>query len=736
MNERPEASERERLAIEARARTEEVVDTYRARRTALERRLPELYAGAGLARQWSATIAGSRAWDLVSRLAKGEPRRARTREARTLERERAAFYRLARRADALDRGLPARLGLAARRLVQRRRGVAPASRARVRPRGPAPGDPPRLARGSIRGARVEVLLHCSPRNLPLALRTWWRSRRRGCRLRLVPDLGAPGEALAAAVERAGARVIVIVSNAEPVSPDWLDRLLEPLDVDRSVGAVAAGPAGWRLDWSAGLPRLDAAPSGSDFPGGSCLSFRRGAVDAGAFRGYRGSLRGVELSLALEAGGLAVARATEVRTTEPAAGVACEADLHELLRRHGPALRRRALRGLLLDGRRALRVSLAPELAPFAEKLAALGWERAGDPDVRLTLEDGSLAADWLCSGERFAARLELDPLRAQLKPEALRDALLPTLERPSICVRTARAGGDTLLASALCRRLASLGHVAMLEERSRKGDPRAACLDVALAIQGWSLPDPQPGQLNLVWQISHPDAVSPAELNRYDCVLVASRLEAARLSRLLGAPVEVMPQFTDPEGFFPEPDPSVAHGLLFVGNWRGVFRRIVWDALSAGLEPVLYGRGWARLAPRQARAERVSLDELRRLYSSCGILLADHWDDMRARGFVANRLYDALACEAFVICDRVAGFDAELGDVVETYSGPAELREKVEYWLARADARRERARRGRELVLERHTADHRARQLLSAIEGVSGRAGAPAGVRSDGGSGP
>src|SRR5215211_2243657 len=581
-------------------------------------------------------------------------------------------------------------------------------------RGFAPGDPPRLARGSIRGARVEVLLHCSPRNLPLALRTWWRSRRRGCRLRLVPDLGAPGEALAAAVERAGARVIVIVSNAEPVSPDWLDRLLEPLDVDRSVGAVAAGPAGWRLDWSAGLPRLDAAPSGSDFPGGSCLSFRRGAVDAGAFRGYRGSLRGVELSLALEAGGLAVARATEVRTTEPAAGVACEADLHELLRRHGPALRRRALRGLLLDGRRALRVSLAPELAPLAEKLAALGWAPAGDPDVRL----------------------ELDPLRAQLEPEALRDALFATLERPSICVRTARAGGDALLASSLCRRLASLGHVAMLEERSSKGDPRAACLDVALAIQGRSLPDPQPGQLNVVWQISHPDAVSPAELNRYDCVLVASRLEAARLSRLLGAPVEVMPQFTDPEGFFPEPDPSVAHGLLFVGNWRGVFRRIVWDALSAGLEPVLYGRGWARLAPRQARAERVSLDELRRLYSSCGILLADHWDDMRARGFVANRLYDALACEAFVICDRVAGFDAELGDVVETYSGPAELREKVEYWLARADARRERARRGRELVLERHTADHRARQLLSAIEGVSGRAGAPAGVRSDGGSGP
>ncbi len=230
--------------------------------------------------------------------------------------------------------------------------------------------------------------------------------------------------------------------------------------------------------------------------------------------------------------------------------------------------------------------------------------------------------------------------------------------------------------------------------------------------------------------------MSPAELDRYDCVLVASRLEAERLSLALEAPVELMPQFTDPEAFFPEPDGSVAHELLFVGNWRGVFRRVVWDALSAGLRPALYGRGWARLAPGHARAERVSPDELRRLYSSCGILLADHWDDMRAGGFVANRLYDALACEAFVVCDEVAGIDAELGDAVDTYRGPAELRAKVEHWLAHPDERRQRARRGRELVLERHTAEHRARQLLAAIERLSRPAGAAAGARSGGGSAP
>jgi hypothetical protein len=561
---------------------------------------------------------------------------------------------------------------------------------------------------------VDVLLHCRPRDLPLALRTWRRSRGSGRRFRLVPEIGAAGEPLAAAIARAGGNVIVVVSNAAPVSPDWLDRLVQPLSEDPGMGAVAAGPAGWRLDWGSGMPRLSADPDG-DFPGGSCMAIRPGAVDADAFRGYRGSLRGVELSLALEARALATARATDV-LIEPAVSVAGEGDLHELLRRHGPALRRRALRGLLLGRRRALRVALAPELAALADGCASLGWEVAGDPDVRLALEEDSLAADWLCSGERFAARLEVDLARATREPGALREALLATIERPSVCVRTARPGGDAMLAASLCRRLARLGHTALIEQRSSAGDARAACLDAALAIQGWELPDPRPGQLNLVWRISHPDAVSEAELDRYDGVLVASGPDAARLSRVLEVPLEVMPQFTDPEAFFPEPDPSVAHELLFVGNWRGVFRRVVWDALSAGLEPALYGRGWARLAPRHARAERVSPDELRRLYSSCGILLADHWDDMRARGFAANRLYDALACEAFVVCDEVEGIHAELGDAVDTYRGSSELRAKVEHWLAHPDARRERARRGRELVLERHTADQRARQVLAVIE--------------------
>jgi hypothetical protein len=542
-----EADERERLALEERARAEEAIDSYRARRVALERRLPELQARAGPARRLAAAMAGSRAWELLARAKRRTRRTAAPPEAGSpgaappstgaalraarLQRERAKFFRVARCADALERGLGPRLGSAARRL----------------------GWPERRPR---------------------------------------PTQGRPS---------------------------------------------------------------------------------------------------------------------------PAA---------------------RTLRTLVAGGGRPLRISLAPELTSLASACDELGWQVGGEADVALTVEGDSLAADWLSSGDRFPARLGIDQPTAARDPGTLRDALSAALERPSIWVRIARQGGDVLLARSLCRELALLGQTALLQHGAEPDDGQGASLDVAVAIQGRELPAPLAGQLSLVWQISHPEGVSAAELGAYDGVLVASSGEADRLRTLLPAPIEVMPQFTDPHVFYPQPDESAAHELLFAGNWRGVFRRAVWDALSAGLDPALYGRGWSRLAPRHARAEEVSPDQLRRLYSSCEILLADHWDDMRARGFVANRIYDALACEAFVISDRVAGLEAELGDVLDTYSGAAELRAKVDHWLAHPDERRERARRGRELVLERHTAGHRARQLVEAIERLNRRAGAPAGARSGGDSAP
>jgi spore maturation protein CgeB len=169
--------------------------------------------------------------------------------------------------------------------------------------------------------------------------------------------------------------------------------------------------------------------------------------------------------------------------------------------------------------------------------------------------------------------------------------------------------------------------------------------------------------------------------------------------------------------------------VAIVANARHTRRRIVDDALAAGLRPAVYGRGWAgRLDPDLVVAEQVPNDELPALYSSVGVLLNDHWEDMRRWGFVSNRLFDALACATPVISDAVPAVVTLFGDTIPTYTTPDELRSLVERDLGAPGAARERAHAGRRLVMAAHTFDDRADELLAALRRLGLDAGrTPAG---------
>ena len=107
-------------------------------------------------------------------------------------------------------------------------------------------------------------------------------------------------------------------------------------------------------------------------------------------------------------------------------------------------------------------------------------------------------------------------------------------------------------------------------------------------------------------------------------------------------------------------------------------------------------------------------DELRRVYSSAGIVLNDHWDDMRAHGFVSNRIYDALACGAVVVSDDVPGLRAlrRRGRDLPLARGARDGDRRA---ARRSRGRAERGRRGMELVLAEHTFAHRVDALLEAV---------------------
>jgi GT2 family glycosyltransferase/glycosyltransferase involved in cell wall biosynthesis len=276
--------------------------------------------------------------------------------------------------------------------------------------------------------------------------------------------------------------------------------------------------------------------------------------------------------------------------------------------------------------------------------------------------------------------------------------------------------GDYHFARGLQRSLERAGHPTRIHFLHDWASPTAARDDVAVHLFGLKEAPTRRSQVNILWQISHPDLATPAIYERYDHVFVASDTFAARMAGRVAVPVTPLHQATDPERFRPEPG-GPHHELLFVANSRKVHRRIVDDLAGTTHDLAIYGANWtpALADQRYVKGEVVPNAELARYYSAADIVLNDHWNDMLAEGFISNRVYDALACGAFVISDHIAGLEAEFDDAVVTYSDRTELALLIDRYLADADERRRRGASGRAAVLARHTFDERARKLVDSV---------------------
>ena len=304
-----------------------------------------------------------------------------------------------------------------------------------------------------------------------------------------------------------------------------------------------------------------------------------------------------------------------------------------------------------------------------------------------------------------------------------------------------RLGGDLHFAEALARALGTRGHHVRIDARDRWEADEGLADDVVVHLRGRSRHHPKPGQFNVLWCISHPDELRGEECDGYDLVCVASRVHAPVLAARTSTPVAVLEQATDPEVFRPQPDPALARDLAYVANSRGEVRPIVRDLLPTTFDLGVWGGGWEGVVDaRHLVADHVPNERLRAVYSSARIVLADHWADMREHGFVSNRVYDALACGAFVISDDVAGLRDRFPGAVRVYTSPEDLQRQIRHVLSLDPAVRERESAiARTLVLERETFVHRADRLLELIalhrenrlELVDGRApaaGAPVGA--------
>jgi GT2 family glycosyltransferase/spore maturation protein CgeB/predicted nucleic acid-binding Zn-ribbon protein len=291
-------------------------------------------------------------------------------------------------------------------------------------------------------------------------------------------------------------------------------------------------------------------------------------------------------------------------------------------------------------------------------------------------------------------------------------------EKRSFCIKIgapnweeAERWGDLHFARAIQRDLRRRGHPCAIQVLEEWESDEGLVHDVAIVIRGLSRHLPKPGQLNVLWNISHPADLGAEECDGYDLVCVASARFAEELRGRTSTPVVVLEQATDPALFYRDPSPDYEHDLVYVANSRGVLRPIVRDLLPTERDLAIYGANWDGLIDtRYVVAEHVANEELRKVYSSAKVVLCDHWDDMREHGFVSNRIYDALACGASVISDPVPGLEAFEG--VLTYETPEQLAELVDEVLGTSE-------RPRGQLPEGNAFSDRVEELLAALPEAS-----------------
>jgi spore maturation protein CgeB len=88
---------------------------------------------------------------------------------------------------------------------------------------------------------------------------------------------------------------------------------------------------------------------------------------------------------------------------------------------------------------------------------------------------------------------------------------------------------------------------------------------------------------------------------------------------------------------------------------------------------------------------------------------------MKEKGFLSNRVYDALASEAVILTDKVKDMNKEIKDCVFCYENEKDFKRKLDYIRKNPQKAKNSAKRGRELVLSNHTYKHRVDRIIEAM---------------------
>lgn len=222
-----------------------------------------------------------------------------------------------------------------------------------------------------------------------------------------------------------------------------------------------------------------------------------------------------------------------------------------------------------------------------------------------------------------------------------------------------------------------------------------------------------------IWILSQVDRVSEEERASGTHVFFASDIEDPAGTQ--GTPLL---HCTDPGRFFPQdPIPERAQDILFVGACypkRRASGMVAW-AVEAGLPVSVIGARWDWLPEGAWIRRHIRNSRLREFYASAGVVLNDHPPDMRAGGYVNNRVFDVLACAAPLISDPVAGLPNGFAEFIYTAEDPASLKEAVAEALGEDIAMKRRRREFAAHVRAEHSFDARVAVLIETLGLKAGR---------------
>lgn len=336
-----------------------------------------------------------------------------------------------------------------------------------------------------------------------------------------------------------------------------------------------------------------------------------------------------------------------------------------------------------DGAKETFNGLLPSYSSTQE-LEDLLWRYLNDDSARSTLV--AALQKQIAQEHTYRRRAELVVTELQhIAEQQLRFAI--KIGTPSEGVK--EEWGDYHFALGIKRALTRRGHTVRIDYLNRWEGEHCLSDDVVVVLRGLSRYEPKAHQVNLMWNISHPDSVSKEEYELYDHVFVASNSYAKKLTKVLAAPVSALLQCTDSELFNPSLEPlAEAPEYLFVGNSRKIYRDVVKRCIELDVHLEIYGTHWEKFVPLSyIKGRNIPNSELGSFYKSAKVVLNDHWGDMKACGFISNRLFDAVAAGACVVTDYVAGLEEIFGDSVFVYSSNETLR----HALKKANKRRSKA---------------------------------------------